>query len=270
MSKYKALALDVDGTLLNTKKEVTDKVLRQIRRLQERKIPIMIASGRPEQGISHVAKAIGMDVYGGYILSFNGGKITEFSSGKVVYNTTVPVELNEEVIKYAHKIPQSTVLTYESDGIITEDTDNQYVQLESRIVRMPAEKVADLRTRVVFPANKFLIPGEPAVLQREVAAMAEHFKGRLNIFQSEPFFIEIVPLGIDKAQSLDYLLSTLGLTGDELVACGDGGNDITMIDYAGMGVAMENACDAVKKVADYVTASCDEDGVAKAIEKFFP
>jgi hydroxymethylpyrimidine pyrophosphatase-like HAD family hydrolase len=91
----------------------------------------------------------------------------------------------------------------------------------------------------------------------------------LNIFQSEPFFIEVVPLHIDKAKSLDYLLTTLKLTKEQLIACGDGGNDVTMIDYAGLGVAMKNACEEVKEVADYETDSCDQDGVAKVIEKFF-
>ena len=94
MGKYKALALDIDGTLLNTKKEVTSGVLIQVERLQKAGIPVIIASGRPEPGISHVARAVHMDTLGGYILSFNGGKITEFQTGKVVYNKTIPVEYN--------------------------------------------------------------------------------------------------------------------------------------------------------------------------------
>ncbi len=118
--------------------------------------------------------------------------------------------------------------------------------------------------------NKFLITGNPEILEREVENMAEVFRGRLNIFRSEPYFIEVVPLEIDKAQSLDYLLHTWGMTGDELVACGDGRNDVTMIEYAGMGVAMANACEDVKRVSNYITASCDNDGVARVIKKFFP
>lgn len=269
MGKYKALALDIDGTLLNSKKEVTPEVLRQVRRLQNAGVPVIIASGRPEQGISHVAKSIGMDTLGGYILSFNGGKITEFKSGKVVYNKTIPVEYNSEIIDYAANIPESTILTYENGTIITENPENEYVNVEAQVVKMPVEKIQSLKARAVFPANKFLIVGKPEILQKEVGNMAERFTGRLNIFQSEPFFIEVVPLGIDKAESLDYLLNTLGFSGEELLACGDGGNDITMIKYAGMGVAMENACEEVKAAAGYVTDSCDNDGVAKAIEKFF-
>ncbi len=270
MGKYKALALDIDGTLLNTKKEVTPGVLIQVERLQKAGIPVIIASGRPEPGISHVARAVHMDTLGGYILSFNGGKITEFQTGKVVYNKTIPVEYNAEVIDYAVRIPQAAVLKYENGKIITENPENEYAQVESKVVKMPLEKVESLKERAVFPVNKFLITGNPEILEREVENMAEVFRGRLNIFRSEPYFIEVVPLEIDKAQSLDYLLHTWGMTGDELVACGDGRNDVTMIEYAGMGVAMANACEDVKRVSNYITASCDNDGVARVIKKFFP
>lgn len=269
MSKYKALALDIDGTLLNSKKEVTPRVLEQVRKLQNEKIPVMIASGRPEQGIAHVARAIGMEQYGGYILSFNGGKITEFRTGEVVYNTTIPVEYNKEIITYAAKIPNAAILTYENGAIITENPENKYVQVESDVVKMPVEKVESMEARAIFPTNKFLITGEPEILRAHVGNMAKAFEGRLNIFLSEPFFIEVVPLRIDKAKSLDYLLGSLGIQKEELVACGDGGNDVTMIDYAGMGIAMANACEEVKAVADFQTVSCDEDGVAVAIETFF-
>lgn len=269
MSTYKALALDIDGTLLNRKKEVTDEVLEKIHILQQRGIPVMIASGRPEQGIRHVAKAIDMDIYGGYVLSFNGGKITDFKTGEVVYNTTIPLELHEEIIESAHEISNATILTYQDTEILVEDPENEYAMLESKIVKMPLTHVANLSGRVDFPVNKFLVTGDPDVLKKEVVRLADKFAGRLGVFQSEPFFIEIVPLGIDKARSLDWLLHKLGIKQEELVACGDGGNDVTMIEYAGIGVAMENACEEVKRVANDVTASCDTHGVARVIEKYF-
>lgn len=267
--EYKALALDIDGTLLNSKKEATPEVLAEVKRLQTAGIPVMIASGRPEQGIAHVAKMISMDIYGGYILSFNGGKVTEFKTGDVVYNKTVPQEYNQEVIEYANHIAESAILTYKDGAIITENPDNQYVQVEANVVKMPVRKVDSLLEEADFPVNKFLIVGNPDILQQEVSKMAKQFEGRLNIFRSEPFFIEVVPMGIDKAKSLDYLLKQIGIRREELVACGDGGNDVTMIEYAGMGIAMENACEQVKEVADEMTASCDHNGVAKAIRKFF-
>ncbi len=268
---YKILALDIDGTLLNTKKEITPAVESTITALQERGIPVLIASGRPAQGIRHVAEALHMKERGGYILSFNGGKIIDCKTGETIYSNPVSREYYKEVIDYAAGL-NASVLTYDGEYIITEKPDNKYVDVESKVVKMPVRKVESLYDTIIednVAVDKFLIVGEPDYMMSQVQAMAEHFKGRLNVFQSEPFFIEVVPLGIDKAASLNVLLERLGMAREELVACGDGRNDVTMVSFAGMGVAMENACDEVKAVADYITSSCDEDGVAKVIEKFF-
>ena len=99
--------------------------------------------------------------------------------------------------------------------------------------------------------------------------MFEHLNGKMNVFRSEPFFLELVPMGIDKAKCLAILLEKIGMTKDEMIACGDGFNDLTMIQYAGLGVAMANARDVVKEAADFVTLSNEEDGVAFAVEKFY-
>lgn len=265
---YKILALDIDGTLLNSKKEITPAVASAIEKLQKRNVPILIASGRPTQGIRHVAAELNMQERGGYILSFNGGKITDCKTDEVIYSETILPEYYEEICEYVANM-NASLLTYDKEYIITEKPDNKYVEVESKVVKMPVKKVDNILDELICPVDKFLLVGEPEYMMSQVKAMAEHFKGRLNVFQSEPYFIEVVPLGIDKAASLQVLLEKLGLTKDELVACGDGRNDVTMVDYAGMGIAMANACDEVKTVADYITASCDEDGVARAIEKFF-
>ena len=98
--------------------------------------------------------------------------------------------------------------------------------------------------------------------------MISHFRGYLNIYCSDPFFLEIMPQNIDKAFSLQKLLNSIGLTADEMICCGDGYNDVTMIEYAGLGVAMQNAQPLVREKADYITKSNDEDGVLYVIEKF--
>lgn len=268
---YKILALDIDGTLLNTKKEITPAVGEAIAGLQSRGIPVLIVSGRPAQGIRHVAEELHLRERGGYILSFNGGKIINCQTEKIIYSNPVSPLYYKEIIDYANTL-NASILTYDGDYIITEKPDNKYVGVESNVVRMPVRKVDNLYETILednISVDKFLIVGEPDYMMSKVSDMAEHFKGRLNVFQSEPFFIEVVPIGIDKAASLEVLLNRLGLTRDELVACGDGRNDVTMVEYAGMGVAMGNACEEVKAAANYITDSCDKDGVAKAIKKFF-
>ena len=99
---------------------------------------------------------------------------------------------------------------------------------------------------------------------RVKAAMGRDF----SIYRSEPFFLEVMPKGIDKAQSLGRLLERIGMKREEMIACGDGYNDLTMIQYAGLGVAMENAVLPVRNAADYITASNNEDGVGLVVEKF--
>lgn len=91
---------------------------------------------------------------------------------------------------------------------------------------------------------------------------------RFSVYRSEPFFLEILPKGIDKAASLERLLAHIGMTREQMIACGDGYNDLTMIQYAGLGVAMENAVLPVRKAADFITYSNNDDGVAHVVEKF--
>jgi len=268
-NKYKVLALDIDGTLTNSKKEITPAVLNAVRRLQNADIPVLLVSGRPEMGIEHVAKELGFYEYGGYVFAYNGGKIVNKKTGEVVLNQTLPKDMVQPVIDYI-KDKDVAILTYNGNDIITEKPDDIYVQKEVMITHMNVRKVDNFSAAIDFPVNKFLITGEPSYLETLVEEMAEAFAPRLNIFRSEPFFIEVVSQGIDKALSLSKLMEMFGLSKENLVACGDGHNDVTMIDYAGMGVAMENACDEVKRVSNFITKSNDEDGVAFAIDKFFP
>ena len=96
----------------------------------------------------------------------------------------------------------------------------------------------------------------------------DKYGGKLSIYRSEPYFLEIMPKGIDKAQSLQRLLDHLGLTKNEMIACGDGFNDLSMIKFAGLGVAMSNAQKIVKRNADYITFTNDENGVAHVVDKY--
>jgi Cof subfamily protein (haloacid dehalogenase superfamily) len=105
-------------------------------------------------------------------------------------------------------------------------------------------------------------------LEELMPHLQQKFHKLLNIYRSEPFFLEIMPQNIDKAYSLQKLLNSIGLTADSMICCGDGFNDISMIEYAGLGVAMENAQPIVKETADFITKSNDEDGILHVINTF--
>ena len=126
----------------------------------------------------------------------------------------------------------------------------------------------DFPEEITEPSNKLLITGEPETIQRIKKEAEEYFRSYLYIYCSDPFFLEIMPPRIDKAHSLLKLLTSIGLSAEQMICCGDGYHDLTMIETAGLGVAMANAQPMVLERADYITKSNDEDGVLHVINKF--
>jgi len=267
-NQYEIIALDLDGTLTNNKKEITPVVKDAIYRLRDAGKKVILASGRPTEGIYYLADELEMDKYGGYILSFNGGKIIDYKTKEVLYTQTVPERLVPAIREFLEDT-HCVVNTYKNGAIYTTDPNDEYVKKEAFITKMPVIAPIDFWSEIDFGVNKFLLTAEPDYAKDITYEMANRFYGSLNIFRSEPFFIEVCPPGIDKARSLDKLLEKIGYTKEQLVACGDGYNDITMIAYAGMGVAMANGCDDVKAKAKYICPSNEEDGIADVIDKFF-
>ena len=252
-NQYEIIVLDLDGTLTNRDKVITPRTKKALMEAQARGKKVVLASGRPTQGVMPLAEELDLKAYGGFILSYNGGRIMNCTTGEVVFSRELPVESNRTIIGLAeeHRVD---ILTYEDSRIITNNAECPYGKLESRINSMEVVEKADLASYVDFPVPKFLMMDDGDYL-----AM---------VYRSEPFFLEILPRGIDKAQSLERLLEVSGLSREQMIACGDGYNDLSMIRYAGLGVAMENAVLPVRKAADHITASNNDDGVAMVVEQF--
>ena len=267
MENYEIIVLDLDGTLTNRDKVITPKTKKALMEIQERGKKIVLASGRPTDGVMPLARELKLEKYGSYILSFNGGMITNCRTGEVVFSRLLPVEANAKIIGLAEE-ERVTILTYDGHTLITNDAESPYSKLENKLNSMEVRKIDDLKSYVTYPVPKFLMMDDGDYLAmvepRVKAAMGKNF----SIYRSEPFFLEILPRGIDKAQSLARLLEILGLDKERMIACGDGYNDLTMIKFAGLGVAMENAVLPVRKAADYITMSNNDDGIAHVVEKF--
>lgn len=260
----KVLVLDLDGTLTNSQKEITDKTLEAVFRMQEHGHKVVIATGRPTPGALPIAKKLKLEKFGGFIASFNGGQITDCGSGEVIYQQTLPKDIIPELFKLAEEL-NIGFISYDKTGIIAVDRPDKYIDLEARINHLPVSYKKNIAEYIDFPLNKCLGTAEPEVAPEKEQAFIEKFGDRINVSRSEPFFIEITPKGIDKAASLEHLCEIIGSSRENMIACGDGFNDISMIEYAGVGVAMANAQEEVKAAADYITVSNDEDGVAKVI-----
>lgn len=264
----KALVLDIDGTLTNSKKEITPATRQALQELMKRGQKVILASGRPTPGMLRYEKELELERYGGYLLSFNGARIVDCYTGDIIYQRILPLPLLPGLFRFAGE-NGCGLITYLGDEVISAFPADKYVELEARINGLPVRQVDNFTEFVDFDINKCLMTAEPEKAERLEQELQVRYRDRADIYRSEPYFIEIVPKNVSKAASLDKILPVLGVTRENTVCCGDGFNDISMIEYAGVGVAMGNAQQAVKEAADYVTASNDEDGLIQVIEKFF-
>jgi cof-like hydrolase len=265
--KYKMIVLDLDGTLTNNKKEITPRTKEALMKAQAKGVKIVLASGRPTYGIMPLAEELELKKNGGFILAFNGGKIIDCSDCRTIFEQKLDETL-VPLLYHAAKEAGMQILTYQGEGIAATDKNDKYVQEEARINKMPVEEYDDFLQQLVYPVNKCLIVGDPAPLHQLEIKLKKELEGRMDVYRSADYFLECVPLGIDKARSLDRLIITLGITKEEVIACGDGYNDLSMINFSGLGVAMSNAADDIKAQADYVTLSNEEDGIAHVVDKF--
>ena len=264
---YKLLVLDLDGTLTNSQKKITRKTKDALFKAQENGIKIVLASGRPTYGIVPLADELNLEASGGYILSYNGGEIIDWKTKELLHAKL----LDPQVLPYLYECANKNdlaIITYQDEFIITESPDDIYVHKEAFLNKMKIKGVDNFLSYVNYPIAKCIITGDGNQLIALEKEMNDHLKGSMGVYRSEPFFLELVPNGIDKAQSLNILLNKLGMCRNEMIACGDGFNDLSMIQFAGLGVAMANAQLAVKEQADFITLSNEEDGVAHVVERF--
>lgn len=256
---YKLIALDLDGTLKTTDNRISPKTRDALIECQKKGMRVILASGRPTPGLRHEAAELELEKHGGILLSFNGARVYDIQNDKVIFEKIVSKEDADAMYDRAKQYGLAC-MTYDGIDILTEDDNDQYVQVEKSINDMQIKHTDNWKASFTTGVNKVLLTGEPeyvAKIEAEFKAPYEH----LSIYRSAPFFIEIMAQNIDKAASLQKLCEYLGMTKDNMIAFGDGFNDISMIKFAGLGVAMGNAQDVVKEAADKITASNDEDGI---------
>ena len=191
-------------------------------------------------------------------------------TGQEIFRRMLPVESNRRIIGLA-KTYAVNLVTYEGQSAIITNPACPHSQFEARNNNLSVhvmESIEAMQDYVTFPVPKFLICGEGDYLGKIEPEVRDFMGGGFSVYRSDPFFLEVLPAGVDKASSIERLLQFTGLRWEQVIACGDAYNDISMIRFAGLGVAMENGLDPVKEAADYVTLSNDDDGVAAVVEKF--
>lgn len=266
--KYKIIALDVDGTLVSSEGRITETVRTALITVQrDYGMRVVIASGRPAAGLKTIVDELELARYSGYIMPYNGGEVYNARAlATPIESHTLPKGAAAEIYALAKEYGLS-VVTYSTTHLLTEDTQNEFVQKEVGITGMPIEQLEDFVRDAPLNLPKCLIVGDAKTIEQVEPIARERFGGRMDAFRSNPYFLEIVPTGINKGQAIAGLLQRLDYAANELIAVGDNYNDLEMIQYAGLGVAMANAPEPIKSCADYVTTSNDADGVAHLINK---
>lgn len=272
----KAIVMDVDGTLTNDKKEITPKTREVLLKAQKQGILLILASGRPTTGLVEMGKVLEMDKNNGLFISYNGSKVINFQTGEELFNEPLKLEDAKAVLEHMKKFEIKPMID-KGDYMYVNDVYNcmirfrgepfNVIKYESRGGNYKLCEIDDLAAFVDYPLNKILTAGEPEYLQEHYIEMMEPFKDKLNCMFTGPFYFEFTAKDIDKAKALDTVLKPLDITADEVIAFGDGHNDISIIKYAGIGVAMENAVADLKEAADEITLSNEQDGIAESLLK---
>ncbi len=262
------LALDLDGTLTDSKKRISERTKESIDKFITAGGTVALASGRPTFGVMPVAKILELDKKGGYILSYNGGCFLDCKNNKQLFMK----ELTHEYLPILEKQAKEfgiNLMTYNGDKAYALDIDEQYYMIEININHFIRVKADPLTPKITFPIIKCLMTADGDYLAKVEKEMKKYWEGKLNIVRSEPYFLEVTEVGIDKASTITNMVKKLGKSVDNLICCGDGFNDLSMIRAAGIGVAMANAQERVRAAADYITKSNDEDGIVDVVENLF-
>ena len=267
---YKLIALDVDGTLVNSKKELTARVRQSLLRAQSMGANLAIITGRVPCSTFKYAELLDMARGGGYVVGFNGAKIVLCSEpDNVLFEQEFPAEYIKPVCDVL-KGRQFSITTYDPDNrMINGNVLTNHVIENSKMLNIPYNFVDNFADYITFSIDKLLILGDEEDISKLEIELVEKFGGDLSIFRSARTMIELASPKVNKGNALKWLCEKLNIKQSECVAFGDSENDISMIKYAGLGVAMGNALDSVKACADMVTATNNQDGVAEVIENLF-
>lgn len=263
----KLIATDMDRTLLNSNHEVGKKSIEAIIKAQKEKdLIFVLASGRPTGAMKKFAKTLKLDEYNGYLISFNGAVITDCKNNKVIFSQGLTKEDAELVFDIANEY-NTSIVTYMDDDIYTYNK-NEYTPIEAHYTSMKMIDFSSCDELDIAKIMKFMIIDSPENIKRIYSEIKPKYEDRFFIAISDPHFIEIANKDVDKGKTLKNLSEMLGIKKDEIVACGDAGNDIAMLKYAGIAVAAENATDEVKAISNYVSRHYDDDLMEDVISKY--
>ncbi len=258
------LAIDLDGTLLREDKTITERTRRAIRAVRGQDIKVILATARPPRSVAQAYRLLGLDTA---IICYNGALIYDPLNKHIITHHPIPLDTAKDVINFAR-------LTYSDVIVSVEVLDQWYTnKLSDRFQtevskEFTPNKLGPINSWLNCDVTKILLLGQPRDIDRIKKGLKENFGRKVGLTQSEDHLLQIMKAGVSKGQGLKKVCEYYNIPLSKTIAIGDQLNDLDMIELAGLGVAMEDAPEKLKRAADYVTSSNNEDGVAEVLEKF--
>lgn len=260
---YKIIAIDLDDTLLTDELDITPGTRQALQKAIGQGVMVTIATGRMYASAKQTADRIGLEVP---IISYQGALIKHPTDGTVLYKRDVPREVVEYVFDYAAKNGLH-LQSYHNDTLVAR-AENEKLVAYSKLSNISYEIEPDFEKLAAKATPKLLMIDDPERLDGVMAELKAALGDKAHITKSKPHFLEIMHPEGTKGHALRFLAEHAGCSIEATIGIGDSWNDREMIETAGLGVAMGNAVDALKQVADYVTESNNNEGVRHVIEKF--
>ncbi|HHV58688.1 MAG TPA: HAD family phosphatase [Clostridiaceae bacterium] len=259
---YKLMAVDIDGTLLDNNDVLTKYTIDTVRRGVEKGLIFTLSTGRPVQGVQEIIRALGLNFP---VITYNGAKVVMGESREILYEKKLSFNDVKTIVELGQKFGTS-IMVWDEDRLFANPL-NEKAEKYSTISGVEPEAFENAE---IFKngATKILWYDEVELINKYKDIVGSFISGDVNYHTSRPYFLEFVDKRASKAIAMEKLGEHFGISREEMIAVGDGYNDLSMIKYAGLGVAMGNAPDDIKESADFVTLSNDEDGVAHVISKF--
>lgn len=265
----KLIAIDMDGTLLNSQKEISDLDKKILQKAAKAGIKIVLCTGRPKSGITPYFDQLNLSDEE-YVIGNNGCLTMTNKDWQLLHTEGVDAEDLEALEALLADFPQLNLVLFtpEANYVLGREINAQTkrdAEIEfSKIFHTDLPSFKEKNIPVLVP----IFIGEPRILDAFQERFDSHLSEKYNTVRSLDYAFEALPMGVSKAKALARLAQDLGIQTEEIMAIGDGNNDLEMLEFAGLSVAMANAKVAVKKIAQVETSSHDQSGVAQAILKY--
>ena len=261
--QYKLMAVDVDGTLFNSNNEISKETKEAIGLAVDKGLIFTICSGRPIQGVEGIINTLGLNLP---FITYNGAMVVMGKSREILYEQKLSKEDAKNIIALGNKF-NVTVVVWVNNQLYVNRMDEK-AQAYSKQSKTPPIVIQDIDNIIKDGVTKILWYDEIETINRLEKEVGSMVSENVNYHTSKPIFLEFVDKKASKAIAMEKLGAHFGIGQQEMIAVGDGFNDLSMIQYAGLGVAMANAKEEIKQKADFVTHSNDENGVAHVIYEF--